>query len=113
GGGGLARASDGGPAAQYPATQARSTPRPYTEVKVVDCLGTTGGLAGTRATPLAQHYYCSLPGVSPDIRGCFTFQLLLPRVSRKRSVWEEGFLPDGTKVPLERGWNFLGPDPAV
>src|SRR4030095_3893689 len=35
---GLARPSDGGPAAQYPATQARSTPRPYTEVKVVDCL---------------------------------------------------------------------------
>jgi hypothetical protein len=110
---GLTRTSDGGPAAQYPATQARSTPRPYTEAKVADCLGTTGGLAGTRATPLAQHYYCSLPGLSPDIRGCFTFQLRLPRVSRKRSVWEEGFLADGTKVPLERGWNFLGPDPAV
>ena len=106
----LPRTRTGAPAAYYPSTQARTTARPYTEAKVVECLGTTGGLSGTRAAPLAQHYYCGLPGLSPDIRGCFTFQLRLPSVSRTRSVWEEGFLPDGTKVPLEKGWNFLGPD---
>jgi hypothetical protein len=66
-----------------------------------------------RASPLAQHYYCSLPGLSPDIRGCFTFQLRLPRVSRTRSAWDQGYLPDGTTMPLQRGWNFLGPDPAT
>jgi hypothetical protein len=109
----LPRTPDGGPAAHYPAAAARATARPYTEAKVADCLGTTGGLSGTRASPLAQHYYCSLPGLSPDIRGCFTFQLRLPRVSRTRATWEDGFLPDGTKLPLERGWNFLGPDPAT
>jgi hypothetical protein len=109
----LPRTATGAPAAQYPAKQARTTARPYTEVKVADCLGTTGGLAGTRAAPLAQHYYCSMPGLSPDIRGCFTFQLRLPSVSRTRSAWEEGYLPDGRKVPLQRGWNFLGPDPAT
>ena len=109
----LPRTSSGGPAAHYQAAKARTTPRPYTEVKVADCLGTTGGLSGTRASPLVQHYYCSLPGLSPDIRGCFTFQLRLPRVSRTRSTWEEGFLADGTKLPLQKGWNFLGPDPAV
>ena len=92
--------------------QARSTPRVYPETKVADCLSTTGGLSGTRASPLAQHYYCSLPGLSPDIRGCFTFQLRLPSVSRTRSAWEDGFLVDGTKVPVEKGWKFLGPDPA-
>ena len=81
------------------------------ETKVADCLGTSGGLAGTRATPLVQHYYCSLPGVSPDIRGCFTFQLRLPSVSRTRSVWEDGFLPNGKPAPIQKGWNFLGPDP--
>jgi len=107
----LPRTPSGAPAASYPAPQAHATPRPYTEAKVTECLGTTGGLSGTRAAPLAQHYYCSLPGLSPDIRGCFTFQLRLPRVSRTRSVWEEGFLPDGTKLPLEKGWNFLGLDP--
>jgi hypothetical protein len=107
----LPRTSSGAPAAQYPAKEARSTPRVYDETKVADCLSTTGGLSGTRATPLVQHYYCSLPGLSPDIRGCFTFQLRLPSVSRTRSAWEEGFLPDGTKVPIEKGWKFLGPDP--
>jgi hypothetical protein len=108
----LPRTGTGAPGAHYPAPQARATPRPYTEAKVADCLQTTGGLAGTRASPLAQHYYCSLPGLSPDIRGCFTFQLRLPRVSRTRSAWEEGYMPDGTRLPLQRGWNFLGPDPA-
>jgi hypothetical protein len=107
----LPRTSDGAPAAQYEAPQARATPRPYTETKVADCLSTTGGLSGTRAAPLVQHYYCTLPGLSPDIRGCFTFQLRLPSVSRTRSVSEDGYLPDGTKLPLEKGWNFLGPDP--
>jgi hypothetical protein len=108
------RTAGGAPAAHYPATLAHTTPRPYTEVKVADCLGTTGGLTGTRATPLVQHYYCSLPGLSPDIRGCFTFQLRLPRVSRTRSAWDdEGYLPDGTKARLQKGWNFLGPDPAT
>jgi hypothetical protein len=109
----LPRTSSGAPAAHYQAAQARTTPRPYTEVKVADCLGTTGGLSGTRATPLVQHYYCSLPGLSPDIRGCFTFQLRLPSVSRTRSTWEEGYLPDGTKLPLQKGWDFLGPDPTT
>jgi hypothetical protein len=109
----LPRTSSGAPAAHYPAPQAQATPRPYTEAKVAECLGTTGGLSGTRAAPLAQHYYCSLPGLSPDVRGCFTFQLRLPRVSRTRSVWDEGFLPDGTQLPLEKGWNFLGPDPTT
>jgi hypothetical protein len=110
----LPRTASGAPASQYPAPKARSKARPYTEAKVADCLGTTGGLSGTRAAPLTQHYYCSLPGLSPDIRSCFTFQLRLPSVSPKRSVWDEaGYLPDGTKLRLEKGWNFLGPDPDV
>jgi hypothetical protein len=109
----LPRTASGGPAAQYAAPQARTTPRPYTEAKVADCLSTRGGLSGTRASPLVQHYYCGLPGLSPDIRGCFTFQLRLPSVSRTRSATEEGFLADGTKLALEKGWNFLGPDPAT
>ena len=108
----LPRTASGAPASQYVPAQARSTPRVYPETKVADCLSTTGGLSGTRASPLAQHYYCSLPGLSPDIRGCFTFQLRLPSVSRTRSAWEDGFLVDGTKVPVEKGWKFLGPDPA-
>jgi hypothetical protein len=109
----LPRTPSGEPASQYPAPEARATPRVYTEAAIVDCLETTGGLAGTRANPLAQHYYCSLPGVSPDIRACFTFQLRLPRVSRKRSIVDEdGYLPDGKKAELLKGWNFLGPDPS-
>jgi hypothetical protein len=108
----LPRTATGAPASQYVPAQARTTPRVYPETKVADCLSTTGGLSGTRASPLAQHYYCSLPGLSPDIRGCFTFQLRLPSVSRTRSAWEDGFLVDGTKVPVEKGWKFLGPDPA-
>jgi hypothetical protein len=110
----LPRTSDGSPASQYPAPIARSTPRPYTEVKVADCVGTKGGLAGKRASPLVQHYYCGLPGLSPDIRGCFTFQLRLPSVSRTRASWDDdGYLPDGKKQRIEKGWNFLGPDPKV
>jgi hypothetical protein len=106
------RTKDGSPAAHYPATIARTTPRPYAEVKVAECLGTTGGLTGTRAAPLVQHYYCSLPGLSPDIRGCFTFQLRLPSVSRTRASWDDdGYMPDGKKARLQKGWNFLGPDP--
>jgi hypothetical protein len=108
----LPRTATGAPAAQYVPAEARSTPRVYSEAKVADCLSTTGGLAGTRASPLAQHYYCSLPGLSPDIRGCFTFQLRLPRVSRTRSAWDDGYLVDGTKLPIQKGWKFLGPDPA-
>jgi hypothetical protein len=108
----LPRTATGAPAAQYVPAEARSTPRVYAEAKVADCLSTTGGLAGTRASPLAQHYYCSLPGLSPDIRGCFTFQLRLPRVSRTRSAWDDGYLVDGTKLPIQKGWKFLGPDPA-
>jgi hypothetical protein len=109
----LPRTASGAPAPQYPAEKARAKARPYAETKVADCLGTTGGLSGTRASPLVQHYYCSLPGVSPDIRGCFTFQLRLPSVSRTRSVWEEGFLSNGTPAPIQKTWNFLGPDPAT
>lgn len=108
----LPRTAGGAPAAQYVPAEARSTPRVYSEAKVVDCLSTTGGLAGTRASPLAQHYYCSLPGLSPDIRGCFTFQLRLPSVSRTRSAWDDGYLVDGTKLAIQKGWKFLGPDPA-
>ena len=108
----LPRTASGGPASQYVPAAARTTARVYPETKVADCLSTTGGLSGTRASPLAQHYYCSLPGLSPDIRGCFTFQLRLPSVSRTRSAWEDGFLVDGTKLPIEKGWKFLGPDPA-
>jgi hypothetical protein len=110
----LPRTPTGEPASQYPASQARTTPRAYSEAAIVDCLETTGGLAGTRADPLTQHYYCSLPGVSPDIRACFTFQLRLPKVSRKREILDDrGYLPDGTKTQLLKGWNFLGPDPTV
>ena len=54
----------------------------------------------------------SAHGLSPDIRGCFTFQLRLPSVSRTRSAWDDGYLVDGTKLPIQKGWNFLGPDPA-
>jgi hypothetical protein len=109
----LPRTSTGAPASQYPASQARATEHAYSEAAVIDCLETTGGLAGTRAKPLTQHYYCSLPGLSPDIRACFTFQLRLPRVSRKRDILDEqGFMPDGKQMELLKGWNFLGPDPS-
>ena len=109
----LPRTSTGAPASQYPVAAARETERTYSEAAIIDCLETTGGLSGTRAKPLLQHYYCSLPGVSPDIRACFTFQLRLPRVSRKRDITDDaGFLPDGRRVELIKGWNFLGPDPA-
>jgi hypothetical protein len=107
----LPRTSAGEPGSQYPAAQARATEHTYSESAVVDCLETTGGLAGTRAQPLQQHYYCSLPGLSPDIRACFTFQLRLPKVSRKRDITDkQGFMPDGTQTELLKGWNFLGPD---
>jgi len=109
----LPRTSTGEPASQYPSARARETARTYSEAAIVDCLETTGGLSGTRAKPLAQHYYCSLPGLSPDIRACFTFQLRLPRVSRKRDITDDqGYLPNGTRTDLVKGWNFLGPDPA-
>ena len=108
----LPRTSSGKPAAQYPATKARTTQRPYPETALVDCLSTKGGLAGKRAKPLAQHYYCGLPGFSPDIRGCFTFQLRLDSVSPTRSAVDDaGYMPDGRMLKLEKGWNFLGPDP--
>lgn len=108
----LPRTTTGEPAAQYPAEKARAAARPYTEAAVIDCLGTTGGLAGTRAKPLQQHYYCGLPGFSPDIRGCFTFQLRLTSVSPRRSaVDDEGYLPNGSKVKLEKAWKFIGTDP--
>jgi hypothetical protein len=108
----LPRTSTGEPASQYPAAKARTTKRVYLEARLVDCLGTKGGLSGKRAEPLAQHYYCGLPGFSPDIRGCFTFQLRLSSVSPSRSaVDDDGYLPNGTKVKLEKTWNFLGPDP--
>jgi len=107
----LPRTSTGEPASQDPASAARTTARTYSEAAIVDCLETTGGLAGTRAKPLTQHYYCSLPGLSPDIRACFTFQLRLPKVSRKRDITDEdGYMPNGTRVALLKGWNFLGPD---
>jgi len=108
----LPRTADGGPAATFPAAAASKSPYPYSETKVADCLGTTGGLAGTKASPLQQHYYCSLPGLSPDVRACFTFQLRLPGVSRTRSVWGEGFTPDGKKIPIEKTWKFAGSDPS-
>lgn len=108
----LPRTADGAPAAQYPSPKARAAERTYREAAFIDCLGTTGGLSGTRAKPLAQHYYCGLPGFSPDIRGCFTFQLRLDSVSPKRSAVDtEGYLPGGSKRALEKTWNFLGPDP--
>jgi len=108
----LPRTSEGEPASQYPAPQARTTARSYSEAAIVDCLETRGGLAGTRAKPLTQHYYCSLPGLSPDIRACFTFQLRLPRVSRTRQITDDqGYMPNGTRTRLRKGWDFLGPDP--
>ncbi|MGH9370646.1 MAG: hypothetical protein ACRD15_03860 [Vicinamibacterales bacterium] len=108
----LPRTSSGDPAAQYPAAKARAAERSYRESAFIDCIGTTGGLSGTRAKPLAQHYYCGLPGFSPDIRGCFTFQLRLDSVSAKRSAVDtEAYLPGGSKRALEKRWNFLGPDP--
>jgi len=107
----LPRTTTGEPASQYPAAEARTTERTYSEAAIVDCLETTGGLAGTRAKPLTQHYYCSLPGLSPDIRACFTFQLRLPSVSRKRNITDDhGYMPNGKRVQLVKGWNFLGPD---
>lgn len=110
----LPRTATGAPAAQYPAKAARTTERTYRESAVVECLETTGGLDGTRARPLAQHYYCTFPGFSPDIRGCFTFQLRLASVSTARSaVDDSGFLPNGRKQKLDKGWEFLGTDPKV
>lgn len=109
----LPRTPEGEPASQYPPKQAHATPRVYSEAAIIDCLETTGGLAGTRADPLTQHYYCSLPGVSPYIRACFTFQLRLPKVSRKREIVDDnGYLPSGRKTELVKAWNFLGPDPS-
>ena len=109
----LPRTAAGEPASQYPAKAARSTARSYSEAAIIDCLETTGGLAGKRAKPLTQHYYCSLPGVSPDIRACFTFQLRLPSVSPKRDIVDEvAFMPDGTRVEILKGWNFIASDPA-
>jgi hypothetical protein len=109
----LPRTATGAPAAQYPSPKARAAERTYRESALIECLGTTGGLSGTRAKPLAQHYYCGLPGFSPDIRGCFTFQLRLDSVSPRRSAVDtEGYLPGGSKRALEKTWNFLGPDPA-
>ena len=108
----LPRTADGAPAAQYPSPKARAAERTYRESAFIECLGTTGGLTGTRARPLPQHYYCGLPGFSPDIRGCFTFQLRLESVSPRRSAVDtEGYLPGGSKRSLEKTWNFLGPDP--
>jgi hypothetical protein len=110
----LPRTATGAPAAQYPARQARTTERTYKESAVVECLETKGGLTGSRARPLAQHYYCTFPGFSPDIRGCFTFQLRLSKVSTARSaVDDQAYLASGRKGKLKKGWDFLGPDPDV
>ena len=43
-------------------------------------------------------------GPVPDIAGAY-LPAPAPRVSRTRSVWEAGFLADGTKLQLEKGWN--------
>ncbi len=34
-------------------------------------------------------------------------------MSRTRSVWEDGFLANSTPLPIQKTWNFLGPDPAT
>ena len=107
----LLRTSSGDPASQYPAPKARTTKRVHTDAAVLKCLETTGRLTDKGSDLLARHYFCGLPELSPDLRACFTFQRRPSSVSPMRSIVDDGFLPDGTKVKLEKGWSFLGSDP--
>lgn len=86
---GLPRDNEGTPLPQYPASFSNpdhSIRGTYSEVQgVLGCLETKSGLAGIRAEPLAQHYYCTLPGNSPEIRSCFTFQIRVSSNTRANS----------------------------
>ncbi len=86
---GLPRDENGHPLPQYPASFSdadHGVRGHYKESKgVVGCLKTKSGLAGVRAEPLAQHYYCTFPGNSPEIRSCFTFQIRVSSNTRSNS----------------------------
>ena len=114
---GLPRDSQLNPLPQYPHSFSHSDhgiKADYNESKgVLGCLKTKSGLAGVRAEPLAQHYYCTFPGNSPEIRSCFTFQIRVSSNTRSnshRNVLVEDKSSDDLKV-LERvrkEWLFAG-----
>lgn len=110
---GLPRTSKGEPAVQFPSSDAHDTARFYDETEVAKCVTTKGGLAGKRPEPLVQHYYCTLPGFSPDIRSCFTFQLRLD--PQRSAVDDVGFFKGSGTVPikLDKTWKFAGTNPTV
>lgn len=108
----LTRTKSGDPASLYPSPKAQVAKRVVTDLSVLRCLESTTTLDGKPLNLLARHYYCALPDLSPDIRSCFAFQIRPDKVSSVRSIVDpEGFLPDGTKVGLEKRWSFLGTDP--
>ena len=86
---GLPRDNNGHPLPQYLhsiTNPDHGTKADYSESNgVLDCLETKSGLAGVRAEPLAQHYYCTFPGNSPEIRSCFTFQIRVSSNTRSNS----------------------------
>ena len=100
------------PAAQYPATKARMTKRTIRRPGSQIVSRRLGGLAGKRLDPLPQHVLLRMPGFLARHPRLLSFQLRLNSVSSKRSaIDDQGYMPDGTKVKLEKGWKFLGPDP--
>ena len=114
---GLPRDSSGNPLPQY----AHSFSNPdhgikadYSESKgVLGCLNTKSGLAGVRAEPLAQHYYCTFPGNSPEIRSCFTFQTRVSSNTRSNShknIFMKDTATDEVRVlnNVRKEWIFAG-----
>lgn len=114
---GLPRDSNGHPLPQY--SQSFENPdhgirADYSESKgVLRCLETRSGLAGVRAEPLAQHYYCTLPGNSPEIRSCFTFQIRVSSNTRSNShknIFVRDAATDSPRIMgnAKKEWLFAG-----
>lgn len=109
--------TQGTPLLQYPVSFSKpehSAKSIYSESNgVLGCLATTSGLASIRAEPLAQHYYCTFPGISPEIRSCFTFQIRVSSSTRSNTYKNIPVESGGTVrivKKAKKSWLFAGSD---
>ena len=81
----------------------------YMEASFVACLQAKRGFDGTPAPLLVKHYYCTLPGMNPDIRSCFTFKTRDRSVSGADGAVDDfGFGPNGeTEYKVVKEWDFI------